>query len=262
MLRAGLIVWGGWLVLTGVIISFASGIIHPYYTVVLAPAIGALLGMIVPLLWQPAGRDLVAGALAGMLVAHGRVGVRPARPDAGLAAVAALDGAGRRTRGRARPPGERLDRPMGAAPGRGCRHRGGGGAGGTRRSPGVHGGHRGPAAHRPDPLGRSRPARAEGSAAPAAAGRPGGGFGGGPATARRRRTWADGRPQLPAGAAPQRNAGAARRRRRGGPAADGGGFRRPRRRSRRRARREHVRSTARSSRCCRRPPRRTGGRRR
>ncbi len=68
MIRAGLIVWGGWLVLTGVIISFASGIIHPYYTVVLAPAIGALLGMVVPVLWSRRDEIWSRAALAGMLV--------------------------------------------------------------------------------------------------------------------------------------------------------------------------------------------------
>ena len=50
MLRGGLVVWGGWLVVTGVLFSFAAGIIHPYYNVVLAPAIGAVLGIVVPLL--------------------------------------------------------------------------------------------------------------------------------------------------------------------------------------------------------------------
>ena len=68
MMRAGLIVWGGWLVLTGVIISFASGIIHPYYTVVLAPAIGALLGMVLPVLWSRRDEIWSRAALAGMLV--------------------------------------------------------------------------------------------------------------------------------------------------------------------------------------------------
>ena len=38
------IVWGGWLLVTGLVLSFASGIIHPYYTVALAPAIAALVG--------------------------------------------------------------------------------------------------------------------------------------------------------------------------------------------------------------------------
>ena len=31
--------------MTGAVFSFAQGIIHPYYTVALAPAIGALVGM-------------------------------------------------------------------------------------------------------------------------------------------------------------------------------------------------------------------------
>ncbi|MGC4960681.1 ArnT family glycosyltransferase [Gordonia sp. DT101] len=39
------VAWGGWLVITGLIFSFMSGTIHPYYTVALAPAIGAMIGM-------------------------------------------------------------------------------------------------------------------------------------------------------------------------------------------------------------------------
>ena len=44
-LRASAILWLGWLLLTGITISFAQGIIHEYYTVALAPAIGALVGI-------------------------------------------------------------------------------------------------------------------------------------------------------------------------------------------------------------------------
>ena len=51
-LRSSLIVWGGWLLVTGVVFSFASGIIHPYYTVALAPAIAALVGIGVVELWR------------------------------------------------------------------------------------------------------------------------------------------------------------------------------------------------------------------
>ncbi|AEH08025.1 MULTISPECIES: ArnT family glycosyltransferase [Protofrankia] len=36
--RAALLLWGGWLVVTGVTLSLAKGIIHPYYTIALAPA--------------------------------------------------------------------------------------------------------------------------------------------------------------------------------------------------------------------------------
>ncbi|MFI7157408.1 ArnT family glycosyltransferase [Micromonospora chalcea] len=49
--RAGLLLWGGWLLVTGLIFSFMSGIFHAYYTVALAPAVGALVGIGVTALW-------------------------------------------------------------------------------------------------------------------------------------------------------------------------------------------------------------------
>ena len=42
--RAVLLLWGGWLLVTGVVFSLGQGIIHPYYNVALAPAIGAVVG--------------------------------------------------------------------------------------------------------------------------------------------------------------------------------------------------------------------------
>ncbi|MEO9239447.1 MAG: glycosyltransferase family 39 protein, partial [Jatrophihabitantaceae bacterium] len=50
--RAALLMWGGWLVVTGLVFSYAKGIIHPYYTVALAPAIGAVIGIAATLLWR------------------------------------------------------------------------------------------------------------------------------------------------------------------------------------------------------------------
>ena len=50
--RAALILWGGSLVVTALVFSLAAGIIHPYYTVALAPAIGALVGIGSVLLWR------------------------------------------------------------------------------------------------------------------------------------------------------------------------------------------------------------------
>ncbi|MCA0330929.1 MAG: glycosyltransferase family 39 protein [Actinobacteria bacterium] len=50
--RAATIIWLGWLLVTGVVISFAQGIIHEYYTVALAPAIAALVGMGAAMLWK------------------------------------------------------------------------------------------------------------------------------------------------------------------------------------------------------------------
>jgi 4-amino-4-deoxy-L-arabinose transferase-like glycosyltransferase len=40
-----LLMWGAWLLVTGVVFSFMGGIVHPYYTVALAPAIAALVGI-------------------------------------------------------------------------------------------------------------------------------------------------------------------------------------------------------------------------
>ncbi|HET6735572.1 ArnT family glycosyltransferase [Mycobacterium sp.] len=56
--RAGLLLWGGWLLVTGAVFSFMGGIIHPYYTVALAPAIAALVGISVRELWR--GKEFLA----------------------------------------------------------------------------------------------------------------------------------------------------------------------------------------------------------
>jgi 4-amino-4-deoxy-L-arabinose transferase-like glycosyltransferase len=60
--RAGLIIWGGWLVVTAVVFSYANGILHQYYTVALAPAIGAGIGIGAILLWR--NRSDVRAAVA------------------------------------------------------------------------------------------------------------------------------------------------------------------------------------------------------
>ena len=67
--RAGFLVFGGWLLLTGATISFAQGIIHPYYTVALAPAVGALVGMGASTLWTRRQEIVPRLALAAAIVA-------------------------------------------------------------------------------------------------------------------------------------------------------------------------------------------------
>ncbi len=66
-LRAGIVLWGGWLVVNGLVFSYASGIIHPYYTVALAPPIAALFGIGAALLWRtrrlPFSRTVLAATL-------------------------------------------------------------------------------------------------------------------------------------------------------------------------------------------------------
>jgi 4-amino-4-deoxy-L-arabinose transferase-like glycosyltransferase len=66
-LRAGLVLWGGWLVGTTLVFSFMQGIFHAYYTVALAPAIGAVVGMGAVLLWRARRNPLAAGALAAAI---------------------------------------------------------------------------------------------------------------------------------------------------------------------------------------------------
>jgi len=56
--RAGLLLWGGSLVGTGLVISMAQGIIHPYYAVALAPPLGALIYLPTVGLLPPAIREL------------------------------------------------------------------------------------------------------------------------------------------------------------------------------------------------------------
>ena len=100
--RAAALLWGGWVLVTGLVFSYMNGIIHPYYMVALAPGIAALTGIGAMALAPGAARAGRADRGRGGRPGHCRVGVRPARPDAGLAAVAALGGAAR-GRGRREP---------------------------------------------------------------------------------------------------------------------------------------------------------------
>ncbi|WP_405486695.1 glycosyltransferase family 39 protein [Nocardia sp. NBC_00511] len=50
--RATLILFGGWLLGTGLVFSFMKGIFHPYYTVALAPAVAALVGIGIVQAWE------------------------------------------------------------------------------------------------------------------------------------------------------------------------------------------------------------------
>lgn len=61
-----LLLWGGWLVVTAVVFSFMDGIIHAYYTVALAPALAAVLGIGAVALWRKGfvGVAVLSGAVA------------------------------------------------------------------------------------------------------------------------------------------------------------------------------------------------------
>jgi hypothetical protein len=63
--RAALLLWGGWLIVTAAVFSFGQGVIHTYYTVALAPAIGALIAIGAAQCWSH--RDALAARLIAAL---------------------------------------------------------------------------------------------------------------------------------------------------------------------------------------------------
>ncbi|NGY63991.1 glycosyltransferase family 39 protein [Lentzea sp. NEAU-D13] len=63
--RTALALWGGWLVVTAVVFSFMNGIIHSYYTVALAPAIAAIIGIAATELWARRSEPVAAAVLSG-----------------------------------------------------------------------------------------------------------------------------------------------------------------------------------------------------
>jgi 4-amino-4-deoxy-L-arabinose transferase-like glycosyltransferase len=69
--RASVVLWGLWLVVTGLVLSFMSGTVHPYYAVALAPSVSALAATGARELWR--GRDglIARSGLALMVAATG-----------------------------------------------------------------------------------------------------------------------------------------------------------------------------------------------
>jgi len=68
--RAGWVLWGGWLLVTVLVFSYAKGIWHPYYATALAPAIAALSAAGLALFWRYYREsDSMAWALLPLAVA-------------------------------------------------------------------------------------------------------------------------------------------------------------------------------------------------
>jgi 4-amino-4-deoxy-L-arabinose transferase-like glycosyltransferase len=63
--RAFALLWGGWLVVTGLVFSYMQGIIHSYYMIALAPAIAAVVGAAMSVLWRRRAEWLPRATLAG-----------------------------------------------------------------------------------------------------------------------------------------------------------------------------------------------------
>ncbi|MCP2169011.1 ArnT family glycosyltransferase [Goodfellowiella coeruleoviolacea] len=65
--RAALLLWGGWLLVTGLVFSYMSGTVHPYYTVALAPAVAALAAIGARELWRGRHNRSARAWLAGLI---------------------------------------------------------------------------------------------------------------------------------------------------------------------------------------------------
>ena len=65
--RAAAILWGGWLVVAGLVLSFMSGTTHSYYAVALAPPIGALIGIGAVTAWRARHTWFARAAMAAAL---------------------------------------------------------------------------------------------------------------------------------------------------------------------------------------------------
>ena len=98
--RAAFVLWGGWLLVTGLVFSLGKGIIHQYYAIALAPAIGALVGMGAGMLWKRRHDVDRARGARGRRRGHRDLDVRAARPHPRLEPVVARAVAHRGARGR------------------------------------------------------------------------------------------------------------------------------------------------------------------
>ncbi|MCW3042304.1 MAG: hypothetical protein JWL57_462 [Actinobacteria bacterium] len=69
--RAGLVLWGGWMLVSALVFSFASGIVHEYYSVALAPSVAALAAIGTVTFWKRREQWAGKAALLAMLAATG-----------------------------------------------------------------------------------------------------------------------------------------------------------------------------------------------
>ncbi|MDQ3790998.1 MAG: glycosyltransferase family 39 protein, partial [Actinomycetota bacterium] len=69
--RAALLLWGGWTVVTALVFSLMTGIVHPYYAVALAPGVVAVAAIAGRELWRGRAHPPARFVLAGMVAVTG-----------------------------------------------------------------------------------------------------------------------------------------------------------------------------------------------
>ena len=67
--RAAALMWGGWLLVAGLVLSYMSGTTHSYYSIALAPPIGGLVGIGAVGLWRIRHTWFARAAMAAGLAA-------------------------------------------------------------------------------------------------------------------------------------------------------------------------------------------------
>ena len=65
--KSALVLWSGWIALCGTVFTYMDGMAHPYYTVAMAPAVSALVGLGAVWAWRSRAPGLGAPALALMI---------------------------------------------------------------------------------------------------------------------------------------------------------------------------------------------------
>ena len=71
LVRAAAILFGGWLLVDGLVLSYMHGMIHPYYCLSIAPAVAAMFAIGVQQMWQLREKWLYRGGLAALVLASG-----------------------------------------------------------------------------------------------------------------------------------------------------------------------------------------------
>ncbi|WP_354528683.1 glycosyltransferase family 39 protein [Nakamurella sp. UYEF19] len=66
--RAGILLWGGWMIVTAVVLSYMQGTVHPYYSVALIPGIAGLVAITGRELWRGRDSHLARASLSLMIV--------------------------------------------------------------------------------------------------------------------------------------------------------------------------------------------------
>ena len=69
--RAGLLLFGGWMLVSALVFSYASGIVHEYYSVAMAPAVGALAAIGTTMFWSRRDSWVGRAGLSAMVAATG-----------------------------------------------------------------------------------------------------------------------------------------------------------------------------------------------